>query len=133
MVAMNNTNANFFIFLSVNSCSTNILNSHYNASKLKNICFDVGFLYTMDKVEKEIIRLKVEVTKRLFTLHQSKFGGNNVHLAKASGCTESTIRNIFAKLNDKDKGQDITLGMAFRLCHALDVKLSDLVEGLGVK
>lgn len=98
-----------------------------------NISFAVVFLYNMDKMEKEIIRLKVEVTKRLFALHKSKFGGNNVHLAKASGCTESTVRNIFAKLNDIDKGQDITLGMAFRLCHALDVKLSDLVEGLGVK
>lgn len=84
-------------------------------------------------MEKEIKRIKVEVTKRLFALHKAKFGGNNVHLAKASGCSESTIRNIFAKLNDKDKGQDITLGMAFRLCHALGVKLSDIVEGLGIK
>ncbi len=83
--------------------------------------------------ENEIKRLKVEITQRLFTLHQKKFNGNNVHLAKASGCSESTIRNIFAKLNDKDKGQDITLGMAFRLCHALGVKLSDLVDGLDVK
>ena len=83
--------------------------------------------------ENDIKRLKVEITKRLFTLHQKKFGGNNVHLAKASGCSESTIRNIFAKLNDKDKGQDITLGMAFRLCHALGTKLSDLVDGLSVK
>lgn len=32
-----------------------------------------------------------------------------------------------------DKGQDITLGMAFRLCNALEVKLSDLVEGLELK
>ncbi len=84
-------------------------------------------------MEKEVKRLTVEVTKRLFALHQSKFGGNNVHLAKACGCSESTIRNIFAKLNDKDKGQDITLGMAFRLCHALEIKLSDLAEGLGIK
>jgi DNA-binding Xre family transcriptional regulator len=87
----------------------------------------------MKKVEKEITRLKVEVTQRLYDLHQEKFGGNNVHLANASGCTESTIRNIFAKLNDKDKGQDITLGMAFRLCHALGVKLSEVIDGLGVK
>ena len=85
------------------------------------------------KIDKEIVRLKVEVTKRLYTLHQEKFGGNNVHLAKAADCSESTIRNLFAKLNDKDKGQDITLGMAFRLCHALDTNLSDLVKELGVK
>ena len=65
-------------------------------------CNPVDFLYC---VEKEINKLKIEVTKRLYKLHQSKFGGNNVHLAKASGCRESTIRNIFAKLNDKDKGQ----------------------------
>jgi DNA-binding Xre family transcriptional regulator len=83
--------------------------------------------------EREIKRLKVEVTKRLFALHQTKYGGNNVHLAEASGCRESTIRNIFAKLTDDDKGQDITLGMAFRLCHALGVELSELVEGLHVK
>ncbi|HKC68819.1 MAG TPA: hypothetical protein VKG26_11360 [Bacteroidia bacterium] len=81
--------------------------------------------------EKEIKRLQIEVAKRLYTLHQTKFNGNNVHLAKACGCSESTIRNIFAKLHDKDKGQDITLSMAFRLCHALDIKLSDLVKDLG--
>ena len=81
-------------------------------------------------MDKEVERFKVEVAKRLYTLHQEKFGGNNVHLAQASGCSESTIRNIFAKLKDKDKGQDITLGMAFRLCHALEVNLSDLVKGL---
>lgn len=84
-------------------------------------------------MDKDIQRLKVEVTKRLYALHQEKFQGNNVHLAKASDCSESTIRNLFAKLNDKDKGQDITLGMAFRLCHALDIKLSDLVDDLFVK
>ena len=83
-------------------------------------------------MEKEIKKLGVEVAKRLYALHKSKFGGNNVHLAKAAGCRESTIRNIFAKLTDKDKGQDITLGMAFRLCHALGVKLSDIVKGLGI-
>ena len=83
-------------------------------------------------MDKEILRLKVELTERLYALHQKKFGGNNVHLAKASGCSESTVRNIFAKLNDKHKGQDITIGMAFRLCHALGVNLSDLAKGLEI-
>ena len=84
-------------------------------------------------MDKDILRLKVEVTKRLYALHQEKFEGNNVHLAKAADCSESTIRNIFAKINDKHKGQDITIGMAFRLCHALGVKLSDVVKGLEVE
>lgn len=84
-------------------------------------------------MEKEIKRLQIEITKRLFKEHQIKFSGNNVHLAKAAGCSESTIRNIFAKLHDKNEGQDITIGMAFSLCHALDLNLSDLVEGLGIK
>jgi len=83
-------------------------------------------------MDKDILRLKVEVTKRLYALHQEKFAGNNVHLANAANCSESTIRNIFAKINDKHKGQDITIGMAFRLCYALGVTLSDLVEGLEV-
>jgi hypothetical protein len=81
----------------------------------------------------EIEQLKIEAIKRLYALHLEKFKGNNVHLANASNCSESTIRNIFIKLNNKDKGQDMTLGMAFRLCHALVVKLSDLTEGLEVK
>jgi DNA-binding Xre family transcriptional regulator len=84
-------------------------------------------------MEREIKKLKIEVTNRLYILHKAKFDGNNVHLAKASGCAESTIRNIFAKLTNKDKGQDITLSMAFRLCNALDVELSDLVKDLGIK
>ncbi len=85
------------------------------------------------KMDNEIERLKVEVTKRLYSLHLEKFKGNNVHLAKAADCSESTIRNLFAKLNDKDKGQDITLGMAFRLCYALSANLSDILKDLSVK
>lgn len=88
----------------------------------------ISFIY----MEREIKRLRIEVTNRLYSLHKAKFDGNNVHLAKAAGCAESTIRNIFVKLTDKDKGQDITLSMAFRLCNALDVELSDLVKGLGI-
>lgn len=84
-------------------------------------------------MEREIKKLRIEVTNRLYILHKAKFDGNNVHLAKAAGCAESTVRNIFAKLTDKDKGQDITLSMAFRLCNALDVELGDLVKGLSMK
>lgn len=84
-------------------------------------------------MEREIKRLRIEITNRLYILHKAKFDGNNVHLAKASGCAESTIRNIFVKLTNKDKGQDITLSMAFRLCNALDVELSDLVKDLSIK
>lgn len=91
----------------------------------------VDFLYNM-ALEKDIKKLSLAVTERLYALHQKKFNGNNVHLAKASGCGESTIRNIFARLNNK-KGQDITISMAFRLCHGLDVNLSDIVKDLGVK
>lgn len=83
-------------------------------------------------MEKEVGRLQVEVTRRLYELHLEKFKGNNVHLAEAAGCSESTVRNIFAKLKNKHAGQDITLGMAFRLCYALGVSLSELVEGLEI-
>jgi hypothetical protein len=44
-----------------------------------------------------------------------------------------SVAKLLGLIVDKDKGQDITLGMAFRLCHTLDVKLSDLVNGLNVK
>ena len=42
-------------------------------------------------MEKEIKRLKVDVARHLFALHQSKFGGNNVHLPKATGCSVSAV------------------------------------------
>lgn len=70
------------------------------------------------------------MTRRLFLHHQKKFNGNNSKLAQAAGCAESTIRNVFSKLNDSDKGQDITIGMAIRLCYALDITLSELAKDL---
>ena len=103
--------------------------SHYPASDLLRKRLLVQFFYWMDK---EVLRLKIELTRRLYALHQQKFGGNNVHLANAAGCGEATVRNIFAKLKNQHSGQDITIGMAFRLCYALDVSLSDLVKGLDI-
>jgi DNA-binding Xre family transcriptional regulator len=69
----------------------------------------------------------------MFLFLARMFDGNNVHLAKVSGCSESTIRNIFAKLTNKDKGQDMTLSMAFKLCNALDVELNDLAKDISIK
>lgn len=75
-------------------------------------------------MEQELLRLKKEVRDRLYDRLQEKFGGNNRELARKVGCHEKTIRTILAC------EQDITLGLLFRLCRALDVSASELLQDL---
>lgn len=75
-------------------------------------------------MENELVRLKKEVSDRIYSRLQEKFDGNNRELARRVGCHEKTIRTIFAYK------QDITLGLLFRICKALDITVSELLDGL---
>jgi DNA-binding Xre family transcriptional regulator len=74
--------------------------------------------------EKQLDKLKKEVTKRLYSLFMDKYEGNKSKFAKDAGCDEKTIRLVF------DEGQGMTVNLMFKLCHALDVSPSELLKDL---
>ncbi|MEO9851591.1 MAG: helix-turn-helix transcriptional regulator [Reichenbachiella sp.] len=62
--------------------------------------------------------------KRIETLFVKKFQGNKSVFAQACSCDEKTIRKI---LNGE---QFISVNLAFRICKALEITMSELFEGL---
>jgi DNA-binding Xre family transcriptional regulator len=74
--------------------------------------------------EKQLDKIKKEVTKRLYERFTAKYKGNKLRFAKAAGCDEKAIRLIF------DEEQGMTLNLLFKLCRALNVTPSELLSGL---
>jgi DNA-binding Xre family transcriptional regulator len=77
--------------------------------------------------EKQLDKLKKEVTKRLYELFMAKYKGNKLRFAKEAGCDEKAIRLLF------DEGQGMTLNLMFKLCFVLDISPSELLKGLEIK
>jgi transcriptional regulator with XRE-family HTH domain len=75
-------------------------------------------------MDKELENLEKEISNRLYNIFLIKYEGNKSAFARASDCTEGTIRRVF-----KNK-QSITINLLLRLCQALQISASDLLEGL---
>lgn len=73
---------------------------------------------------KDIEKLEVEIVERIYKLFITKFDGNKSSFAKASNCTETTIRRIL--LNQ----QGITINLLIRISDALDTTPSELLKGM---
>lgn len=71
--------------------------------------------------------LQAEVVKRIETLFIKKYQGNKSAFARECGCDEKTIRKI---MNGE---QFISVNLAFRICKALDLTMSELFEGLALE
>lgn len=68
--------------------------------------------------------LQAEVVKRIESLFMKKYQGNKSAFARDSECDEKTIRKI---MNGE---QFLSVNLAFRICKALDITMSELFEGL---
>ena len=84
----------------------------------------VCFLCSMQKQVEEI---EVELIQRIYKLFLMKFNGNNSEFAKASQCSETTIRRIFSNK------QGITINLLLRMCHALNTTTAEILQGLSIK
>ncbi|WP_428229959.1 helix-turn-helix domain-containing protein [Flavobacterium sp.] len=73
---------------------------------------------------KDIEILEAELVDRIYKLFITKFDGNKSSFAKASNCTETTIRRIL--LNQ----QGITINLLIRISNALDTTPSELLKGM---
>lgn len=75
-------------------------------------------------MQKEVNKREVELVEKLYKLYLVKFNGNNSEFARASLCSETTIRRVFKN------EQGITLNLFLRMCHALNVNATEIFEGL---
>lgn len=78
-------------------------------------------------LEKQLDKIKKEVTQRLYEHFMVRYEGNKLRFAKDAKCDEKTIRLLF------DEGQGMTLNLLFKLCFTLNVSPSKLLEGIEIK
>lgn len=78
-------------------------------------------------MQKELENIELELSTRIYKLYLEKFKDNKSAFARACNCKEATIRRIFRN------EQGITANLLFRICFALDIKLSALVKDLEIK
>ncbi|TDW52531.1 helix-turn-helix protein [Flavobacterium sp. 270] len=76
---------------------------------------------------KAIDKLEAEVVDRIYKLFLDKYAGNKSSFAKASNCSETTIRRILRN------EQGITINLLVRMADALDTTSSELLKDLHLK
>lgn len=76
---------------------------------------------------KAIDKLEAEIVDRVYKLFLDKYAGNKSSFAKASNCTETTIRRILRN------EQGITVNLLIRMADALDTTSSELLKDLHLK
>ncbi|WP_445453149.1 helix-turn-helix domain-containing protein [Flavobacterium sp. 25HG05S-40] len=84
-------------------------------------------VYFLCFMQKQIEEIEVELIQRIYKLFLEKFNGNNSEFAKASQCSETTIRRIFSNK------QGITINLLLRMCYALNTTTSEVLKGLSIK
>lgn len=87
----------------------------------------VCFLCLMQKQIEQIKQNEAQLIQRIYERFLVKFEGNKSKFARASKCSESAVRKVFLHK------QSITFNLLLRFASALDVRLSELVDGLDLK
>jgi plasmid maintenance system antidote protein VapI len=75
-------------------------------------------------MQKQLEELEAKINKEIYKRFLEKFHDNKSAFARAAYCRESTIRRIFKN------EQSITIPLLLRICTALDVKPSELLNGI---
>ena len=78
-------------------------------------------------MQKGLDQIEFELVERIYKLFLKKFNGNNSEFARASHCSETTIRRVFRK------EQGITINLLLRMCYALNINVSEVFDGLHTK
>lgn len=78
-------------------------------------------------MQKQIEKIEAELVRRIYTLFLEKFNGNQSEFARASKCSETTVRRVFGNK------QRMTIDLSLRMCYALGVDIKELFEGLSLK
>lgn len=78
-------------------------------------------------MQKQVDEIEIELIQRIYKLFLKKFNGNKSEFAKASQCSETTIRRILRN------EQGITINLLLRICNALETTPTEVLEGLFIK
>ena len=78
-------------------------------------------------MQKEIEKIEIELTERIFKLFLEKYSGNKSAFSRACKCRETTIRRILRN------EQGITINLLIRISSALDTTVSELFKDLHIK
>lgn len=90
-------------------------------NKYFNLC--VCFLCSMQKHLEEI---EVELVKRIYKEFLLKFNGNKSEFARASKCSETTVRRVFRN------EQRMTVDLLLRFCVALGIEVNEFFDGIKI-
>ena len=77
-------------------------------------------------MQKQIDEIHVKLTNRIYKLFLDKYKGNNSEFAKASNCSETTIRRVLKN------EQGITVNLLLRMCYALNVSIEEIFKDLSI-
>jgi DNA-binding Xre family transcriptional regulator len=78
-------------------------------------------------MQRQTEKIEVEIVKRIYKLFLTKFDGNKSEFARASLCSETTVRRIFKN------EQRVTLELLLRMCVALEVEVIELFDKISTK
>ena len=78
-------------------------------------------------MQNEVDNSEAQLSQRIYERFLVKFEGNKSKFARASKCSEGTVRKVF--LNK----QSVTFNLLLRFSKALDADLCELVKGLDLK
>ena len=77
-------------------------------------------------MQKQLDRIKKEVVQRIYVIFERDFDGNNRKFAKAVGCNEKTVRDLF------EDNHGMTLNLLLKISRAVRITPSQLLDGLEV-
>ncbi|RTY96048.1 helix-turn-helix transcriptional regulator [Flavobacterium sp. GT3R68] len=77
-------------------------------------------------MQKHLEQIEVELTQRLYKEFLVKFDGNKSEFARASQCSETTVRRVFRN------EQRMTVDLLLRFCSALGKNINEIFEGLDI-
>ena len=77
-------------------------------------------------MQKHLEQIELELVARIYKEFLVKFNGNKSEFAKASNCSETTVRRVFRN------EQRMTVDLFLRFCFALNKNINEIFEGIDI-
>ena len=77
-------------------------------------------------MQKHLEEIELELVARIYKKFLVKFNGNKSEFAKASNCSETTVRRVFRN------EQRMTVDLFLRFCFALNKNINEIFEGIDI-
>ena len=77
-------------------------------------------------MHKHFEQIELELVTRIYKEFLVKFNGNKSEFAKASNCSEATVRRVFRN------EQRMTVDLFLRFCFALDKNINEIFDGIDI-